>query len=616
MKTFLKILILNLFFIQIASAQSCDYDSVVVHVYKENRDNFQGLLVQTIIETSVFNRDSGIVRIYSQSSAMGDPFTQVNVLETVWVQTDTIRNTSGEIVQIYSKIGSVTGWQNYKTENYQYNASNLILSKTQLSWSGSNWDSVSYNTWNYDAQNNLIESADYLFSAGVRNNMGRHEIVYVNNLPYSKTFSIGIAGNQWEFKRRFIFTYTGNLRTNVEVDNYISSAWQTYGFYTYGDNFGEYSFILPEYTPIVLNGISSADTILTAYDTLEERTYYRRVHFTAIDTTDVFFGVEGSVNYYYYNRYNGQLQRTFEWYSNWAVFDLTDSSWYSMDRPYVAHYYYDQLGRCDTILSSGSCTNPCGREQYFLYDSLGRMYYNSDYSWTMVTDHFRSNTYYFSDTASISILIAPNDVNVSGCSGDTFQPTISVIGGCKPYTYHWYPSTGLSSDTILQPDMLIGQTTTYTLVVNDNAGHTDSSTITIGPAYYPNLELDSLYCNGNADLRLPWGSGTFSWYLDSVPIPGANRYYYTATSQGDYHVNGNVNVGSIYSYVFSCTIQSDTVNVPPVPMPLISFSNDTIYTDLSGIQYDWYHDNVMISSSVDSFLVTNQDGIYQVIVTL
>ena len=153
MKTFLQIVFLNIFFIQFTNGQTCLNDSVVVLEYYENRDNSQGVLIQTIIETSVFNRDSGTVNISTKASVMGGNFTTLSTIDTVWVHTSTIRNSFGGIDQVYAKIGSSSGWQNYRTENYLYNVDHLILSKTLLSWNGNSWDSVSYNTWNYDLLN-------------------------------------------------------------------------------------------------------------------------------------------------------------------------------------------------------------------------------------------------------------------------------------------------------------------------------------------------------------------------------------------------------------------------------------------------------------------------------
>ena len=611
---------MNLVILQLIMAQNCINDSIVVREYFENRHNNQGLLVQTIIETSVFNRDSGTVGIYTRSSVMGGDYTPLSFEENVWVHTDTIRNASSEIEQIYSKIGSITGWKNYKTENYLYNNDHFILSKTRLDWNGVAWDSVSYNTWNYDVQNRLIESAVYLFSAGVRINKDLFEIVYLNGSPYSKTFSTGFSVNQWKYTKRFIFTYTGNLRTNVEVNIYDinSSSWLMYGNYSYNNNFGEYSFVLPEYTPVVINGISSADTLLTGYDTLEEKTYIRNIHFTGIDTMNVYFGVEGEVFYNIYNRYDNQLLITQAWYSDWATMNLIDSTWSSIDRPYVNQYFYDNLGRCKEIATSGGCSNPCGGYRVYMYDSLGRLY-KTTYEWeTMVTDHFISNTYHFSDTASISLLIAPNDKNVSGCFGSTFQPSISAIGGCLPYTVQWYPNIGLSSDSIFQPDILIDSAITYTIVVHDNSGHIDSSTITLSPAALPqnNILIDSVYCNGNTDLYLPWYSEFFHWYLDSLLIPGAISERFTATSPGEYHATGLIKIGDIYTHSFYCPIQSDTVTIHPLVLPVLSNSNDTIFINYFGAQYDWFRDSVLINSTTDSFLIINQNGNYHVTVTL
>lgn len=174
----------------------------------------------------------------------------------------------------------------------------------------------------------------------------------------------------------------------------------------------------------------------------------------------------------------------------------------------------------------------------------------------------------------------------------------------------------MSSDTILQPDILIDSSITYTLRVTDNAGHVDSAFIRFETVFNPTIIVDSVYCNGNVAMHIPQGISAISWFADSAQISGANSRYNTAFSPGKYYVSGTVQTGYNSSHIFTCPVQSDTVIVQPIITPTLTFSNDTVFSSHTGIQYEWYLNNVLIYTGTDSFLVVNQTGTYHVAVIM
>jgi hypothetical protein len=68
-------------------------------------------------------------------------------------------------------------------------------------------------------------------------------------------------------------------------------------------------------------------------------------------------------------------------------------------------------------------------------------------------------------------------IQLGGMATIGFTPTAS--GGSPPYTYSWYPSTGLNNTTIANPTASPGQTTTYTVTVTDANGCKSTSTVTV-----------------------------------------------------------------------------------------------------------------------------------------
>ncbi|MFT6802722.1 MAG: hypothetical protein ACJA2N_001912 [Salibacteraceae bacterium] len=70
----------------------------------------------------------------------------------------------------------------------------------------------------------------------------------------------------------------------------------------------------------------------------------------------------------------------------------------------------------------------------------------------------------------------------------TTNPVVS--GGTAPYTYSWFPSTGLSSTTVLNPFACPSQTTDYILTVTDDDGNVAKDTVTFKVPTVSNLSVD------------------------------------------------------------------------------------------------------------------------------
>jgi gliding motility-associated-like protein len=114
-------------------------------------------------------------------------------------------------------------------------------------------------------------------------------------------------------------------------------------------------------------------------------------------------------------------------------------------------------------------------------------------------------------TDSTQIVVRNNPVIVSGsdtslCSGSVFQlggnPTAS--GSTGPYNYRWYPSSGLSSDSVANPTLIVTGTTQYFLVVTDSFGCSALDTTVVI------LEKCDEVCDASKGPNILGAIGTFS----------------------------------------------------------------------------------------------------------
>lgn len=83
--------------------------------------------------------------------------------------------------------------------------------------------------------------------------------------------------------------------------------------------------------------------------------------------------------------------------------------------------------------------------------------------------------------ASFNIVTANAGADTSICSGAcaAIGGSPAASGGTGHYTYAWTPATGLSSATVANPTACPTTTTTYTLTVTDDNGHTDEEQVVI-----------------------------------------------------------------------------------------------------------------------------------------
>lgn len=106
--------------------------------------------------------------------------------------------------------------------------------------------------------------------------------------------------------------------------------------------------------------------------------------------------------------------------------------------------------------------------------------------------------------------------NVTVTCSTAVQLTASGTGGSTPYTYAWSPAGSLNNPTLQTPDANPTQSTTYTLVITDNAGCTQTDTVSVliscvGTENFAENEGWILYPNpSNGQVWIDLGNGYFA----------------------------------------------------------------------------------------------------------
>ncbi|MEI7664352.1 MAG: hypothetical protein WCK34_19245, partial [Bacteroidota bacterium] len=117
------------------------------------------------------------------------------------------------------------------------------------------------------------------------------------------------------------------------------------------------------------------------------------------------------------------------------------------------------------------------------------------------------------------------------CQGQTSQLNVVMIGGTPPFTYAWTPAASLSNPGIVNPVATPNVTTTYHVLVSDNASHSASDSVVVvvntPPSAPGPITGSQSVCAGstsNYSIVEVVGGTTYSWTVqgDAVIVSGQN----------------------------------------------------------------------------------------------
>lgn len=180
------------------------------------------------------------------------------------------------------------------------------------------------------------------------------------------------------------------------------------------------------------------------------------------------------------------------------------------------------------------------------------------------------------------IVTISNDATI--CNLDTIQ--LNATGGTN---YLWSPSLGLSATNIPNPLAFPNTTTTYSVIITDVNGCSDTVDVAITVNALPNVVAgnDTTMCIGECSQINSVGALSFVWLpstgLNNASIPNPIACPIITT---DYIVTG--------TDVNGCE-NSDTVSIIVNPLPIIDAGNDTSLclndtiqlNSTGGISYSW-----------------------------
>ncbi len=207
------------------------------------------------------------------------------------------------------------------------------------------------------------------------------------------------------------------------------------------------------------------------------------------------------------------------------------------------------------------------------------------------------------DTDVVVVTVAPLPITDGGadkiiCAGDSTQiGTASVSGN----TYSWSPATALSSSTVAQPNASPAATTTYTLVVTNAAGcsDTDFVMVTVNPAPTANAGTGGTICNGDSVQigAAPVAGNSYSW----TPTTGLS----SSTSSNPYASPSTTTTYTLTETIGSCSTTNTVtvvVNTPTIDagpdQKICDGSDGTIGSSaVAGYTYQWTPSTGLSSST-------------------
>ncbi|MBP6334728.1 MAG: T9SS type A sorting domain-containing protein [Bacteroidia bacterium] len=425
--------------------------------------------------------------------------------------------------------------QNHKTDEY------VLIDQT--------FDSLSHKFWIYDSLDRVSEY--YVESYDLTNNVWdttyNESYHYDSNSRLILKESFGKWPSSWMPIQKNMINYQGNFRADTlfKYDTLQSAFVYSKLLITYSDSIRDTSIVTLNY-----------DTLTMSW---------------SIYITEVYRYPNPLLLSYSYIRYLGDYQ-----------YEMAGDA-----------YHYDSTGLWVSwsSLTPGLC-HPSKSLRYYPDRNLHKV---SGSSHCPNSDFTYLETYYYGGVNSSQVILPEN---IYLCREDTVPigAQLATLNPNPQLQFQWTPSTGLSSDTVLNPYLFADTTTQYTLVVQDNTGHRDTFELDvfIRSARKINIvqtDLDSISPCFNFKLSIDSASiypNYYKWYLDGIEIADGNQ---SAKSVWN-NRNGQY---VLYGEFTSGCIGSDTLDINYMPedssLNIIknTCSNFLAINSPNGSLYNWHY---------------------------
>ena len=180
----------------------------------------------------------------------------------------------------------------------------------------------------------------------------------------------------------------------------------------------------------------------------------------------------------------------------------------------------------------------------------------------------------FNSKFSKAQVIADAGTNQTICPGTTAKIGSSgATGGKPPYNYSWSPATGLDNPTISAPTASPIVTTTYMLIVTDDALASDTAyvTITVSALNDINAGRDTNICENTTfilggEKNYDNNGVTYNW----EPVTGLNN---PASPHPIVKTNGSITY-TLTATANGCPPKTDVIVITVIPTPVIDAGSD------------------------------------------
>ena len=534
MKNTISSIIFILFLHSFALSQSPQCADSVKSVYYYHNSSSIGVVYQNSIDT--FNLDSGMV-----THCVGDVYpSPVNLshftcTQSFWSKNFYTYNAQGKTTEILLRVGSSNGWRDSARTTFTYDAINgFLINESHENWDGTAWSQTILFTWTYDTSNNLIDQTNQHFLAGVTNNIEHVSWNYSGDTLIYKFIQNG-NGAAWvnHYNYSFYYDLNGNRDSVLlQIWNINTMTWDTIGFspYTFLNGRKVANFIT--FTPVTVNATIYTDTTSWTIDTLENTLFYYDLLPYRIDAMGLFYSMTIKNNIYVNNKLLIEQDYNADWFDD----GISGLGWYCTYNDLTSSY--DSSAFLTMTVQRARCVMPREYTTVYTYDSNHNLIKQTGSLDSGVSYDDYSYDFYYATADSLVAFFAPT-INAFYyiCSGYILQPIVQGLGGCGNYSYHWSPSTGLSSDTIQNPVITIGDTINYTITISDTAGHSTNLNYAIAPTVQAIITLDTASCVGCVPTLITNFSNhyTYQWFLNDTLIPNSDTSNFNPTQTGNYY---------------------------------------------------------------------------------
>jgi len=178
-------------------------------------------------------------------------------------------------------------------------------------------------------------------------------------------------------------------------------------------------------------------------------------------------------------------------------------------------------------------------------------------------------------TTEGDLVISSVDVNDETCNENDGSITLSLMGGCMPYTYNW--SDGSIGNTPNAVNLTEGN---YTVTITDNQSNMVTGSYTVdGPSMITQVGSENIISStgndGSISFQVEGGTSpySYSWTGPTSGLPNSNSV--TGLAPGDYTVV--VSDASGCSETFMFTVPNDAGGTDPVVQNVVAVQSGSLF---------------------------------------